>query len=662
MPPQTRIHNENLTHSQSIRPVWSPPEEAVVKTAMGRFMHVCAERYGFAANYASLHHWSVENPSEFWGEVAAFAGIQFSRPAENIFAAGENFTEARWFTGALFNYAENQLGKADDSLALIFRDERGRRSELTRAELSLRAKQLAQNLLDMGVRRGDRVAAIMPNCPEAIIVMLGVASIGAVFSSCSPDFGEQSILERFGQIEPKVLFGCDGYSYAGKQIDCRQKLAAVAKSLPSVRSTVLVPFLYDQPDGDALKGAVLFDSLLQGEGIAEFAQLPFDHPLFVMFSSGTTGKPKCIVHGAGGTLIQHLKEHVLHTDLKAGDRLFYFTTCGWMMWNWLAGALASGATLVLFDGSPFHPDPLALWRLAAEERVNVFGTSPRFLLASEKGGQLESSGVDLSSIRTVLSTGSPLAGKSYDYVRKSVGEQVQLCSISGGTDIISCFVLGNPLLPVYRGEIQAPGLGMAVEVLDASGNSVREQVGDLVCTRPFPSMPLRFWNDEDGSGYHSAYFNLFPGVWAQRDLAEITEHGGVVIHGRSDAVLNPGGVRIGTAEVCAPAVAMEAVADAIAVGQRKDGDERIVLFVVLAQGNKLDDALQSSIRTAIRSARSPRHVPAVIVEVPEIPRTVSGKAVELAVRAVIHGEDVSNVGSLANPEALQYFQNLPELA
>jgi len=625
-------------------------------------MHVCAQRCGFAANWASLHRWSVESPGEFWGEVAAFTGIQFSRPAKNIFAAGENFSESRWFAGALFNYAENQLGKADDSLALIFRDERGRRSEMTRAELSLQAKQIAQNLRDLGVRRGDRVAAIMPNCPETIITMLGAASIGAVFSSCSPDFGEQGIVDRFGQIEPKVLFGCDGYCYGGKQIDCRQKLAAVAASLPTVQSTVLVPFLHDQPDTDILQGAVLFSSLLQGEGIAEFAQLPFDHPLFVVFSSGTTGKPKCIVHSAGGTLIQHLKEHVLHTDLKAGDRLFYFTTCGWMMWNWLAGALVSGATLVLFDGSPFHPDPLALWRLAAEERVDVFGTSPRFLLSSEQSGCLDSGSVDLRSIRTVLSTGSPLAGASYDYVRSSVGEHVQLCSISGGTDIISCFVLGNPLLPVYRGEIQAPGLGMAVEVLDVSGNSVREQVGDLVCTRPFPSMPLGFWNDEDGCRYRSAYFNLFPGVWAQGDLAEVTERGGVIIHGRSDAVLNPAGVRIGTAEVCAPAIAMEAVADAIAVGQRKDGDERIVLFVVLAQGEQLDNALQSAIRSAIRLAGSPRHVPAVIVEVPEIPRTVSGKVVELAVRAVIHGEDVSNVGSLANPEALQYFKNLPELA
>jgi len=644
------------------KPVWKPAEDGAAKTAMGKFMLACAERYDFAANYDSLHRWSIENPGNFWSEVAAFTGIKFSRqPGKKVFSAGDSITDACWFSGALLNYAENQLSHADNSLALIFRDERGRRRELSRAELSLQVKQIAQSLLDLGVRPGDRVAAILPNCPEAIVAMLGAASIGAVFSSCSPDFGEQAILDRFGQIEPKVLFGCDGYSYAGKRIDCRHTLAAVVESLPDAPHTVLVAFLDDQPDMPRRLEVIPFGSLLQGDGITEFAQLPFDHPLFVMFSSGTTGKPKCIVHSAGGTLIQHLKEHVLHTDLKAGDRLFFFTTCGWMMWNWLAGALASGATLVLFDGSPFYPDPGTLWRLAEEEKVNVFGTSPRFLISSEREGLPDNKGFDLGALRSILSTGSPLPGECYDFVHDAVGEQVQLCSMSGGTDIISCFVLGNPLLPVYRGEIQAPGLGMAVDVLDNSGNSVREQPGELVCVKPFPSMPLGFWND-DGSRYLAAYFDLFPGIWAQGDIAEISSHGGVIIYGRSDATLNPGGVRIGTAEVCGPALTIEGVKDAIAVGQRKGGDERIILFVVLAEGRQLDDAFRSDIQSAILNSASPRHVPSVIASVPEIPVTISGKSVEIAVRAAIHGEDVLNKGSLANPEALQYFRNRPELA
>lgn len=650
-----------MGQSASIRPVWVPAENAVEQTAMGQFMSTCAARYGFSADYASLHRWSIEDPERFWNEVAQFSGLRLSVPAKQIYRPGGAMRDARWFVGAELNYAENILRADHTGTAIVFCDERGRRRELSRAELAEQVAQVAWSLRKLGLQPRDRVAAVLPNCPEAVVLMLATAAVGAVFSSCSPDFGAPAILDRFEQIRPKIFVGCDGYSYGGKPIDCREKLAHVAELLPQLQHRVLLSFLHESGERSLPEKFTSFDNLLSANKLIDFPQLPFEHPLFIMFSSGTTGKPKCIVHSAGGTLVQHLKEHLLHTDLGKDDRLFYFTTCGWMMWNWLVGALATGATILLYDGSPFFPHALSLWRLVEQERVSVFGTSPRFLRVTELEELLQQESLSLKSLRTVLSTGAPLPAESFAFVSRELGARVQLCSISGGTDIISCFVLGNPLLPVYSGEIQSPGLGMAVEVFDKDGSPVIGAKGDLVCTEAFPSMPLGFWGDEQGSQYQKAYFSHHPGSWTQGDIAERTTHGGFTIYGRSDAVLNPGGVRMGTAEVSDPALTVAGVVDAVAIGQRTAGGERIVLFVVTAEGVSLGVELCARIREAIKTAASPRHVPELILEVADIPRTMSGKTVELAIRAVIHGEDVPNRDSLANPEALQYFSNRPEL-
>jgi acetoacetyl-CoA synthetase len=573
---------------------------------------------------------------------------------------------ARFFPAARLNFAENLLKFADDEPALIFRNERGARRSLSYRELRAEVARLAAGLRAAGVVAGDRVAAFVPNLPESSIAMLATASLGAIWSSCSPDFGVHGVLERFGQIRPKVLFTADGYFYAGKKLDSLGAMAQVLAQLPAVERVVVIPYLSEQPELAALGAAASRATAWQqfgSRGAAPvFEAMPFNAPLYILYSSGTTGVPKCIVHGAGGTLLQHQKEHLLHTDLKRSDRLFYFTTCGWMMWNWLMSGLACGATLILYDGSPFHPDPGVLWRMAAEERITIFGTSAKYLASLQKSSFVPRTAVDLAALRTLLSTGSPLLPEGFDYVYQVVKADLQLASISGGTDIVSCFALGCPIRPVYRGEIQCRGLGMAVEIFDDNGRPLRGERGELVCTAPFPSMPVGFWNDADGARYRSAYFERFPGVWHHGDYAAITEHDGLIIYGRSDAVLNPGGVRIGTAEIYSAVESLPQITEALAVGQDWNGDVRVVLFVRLKEGVLLDEPLKKDIRSAIRSSTTPRHVPAKIIAVPDLPRTLSGKLTELAVRNVIHGLPVKNVDALANPQALEHFRNLSELS
>ncbi len=634
------------------------------------------------APYAEWHAWSCANPAEFWPAVWRFTGVIADErpgagPWDSVVEGFERMAPPdpelgpRWFRGARLNFAENLLRADGGSPAIIFRDERGARRELGREALAAEVARVAAALRAGGIQPGDRVAGFLPNIPEAVIAMLAAASCGAVWSSCSPDFGTAGVLDRFGQIEPRVLFVADGYRYAGKEIDSLARVRDIVRAIPSVERVVAVPFLrasLGTADLAGIRGAESWESFAaRGEGApARFERLPFDHPLYVMYSSGTTGLPKCLVHGAGGTLLQHLKEHQLHTAIVPGDRVFYFTTCGWMMWNWLVSALASGATVVLYDGSPTPPAaPDALWTMAAEERVTVLGTSAKFLAISEKHGMKPAATHDLGALRTILSTGSPLASHGYDYVDRDVKPGVHLASISGGTDIISCFALGNPLLPVHRGELQCRGLGMAVDVFDVNGGSLRGVAGELVCTRPFPSMPVGFWNDPDRAKYRVAYFEYYPGVWRHGDWAEITADDGVVIHGRSDATLNPGGVRIGTAEIYRQVEQLDEVLESVVVGQRVTSaagdDERVVLFVRLRPGLVLDDGLRERIRQRIRVNCSPHHVPRVIVQVADIPRTISGKITEIAVRDVIHGRAVLNTDALANPASLDLYRDLPEL-
>ena len=636
--------------------VWQPSDERVRSTAMHGFMQLAG-----CADYDALYAWSVSDSPAFWEAICEFCDVRFAREPETILARPDNIMDAGWFAGSQLNYAEHLLRHKGEQAALVFFGEDGSRRELSRDELRAQVAAIAAGLRAAGVGHGDRVGGFLPNCPEAVIAMLAATSLGAIWSSCSPDFGINGVVDRFGQIEPKVLFAINGYYYNGKTCDSRPVVEGVVTAVSSIALTVIIPFAEELSADTALENAISWQAFSRAGEPLTFTPVDFNHPLYVMYSSGTTGVPKCIVHGHGGTLLQHLKEHALHTDISARDRLFYFTTCGWMMWNWLVSGLASGATLVLFDGSPFYNDGRILWQMAEAVRVTVFGTSAKYISALEKAGVRPGEEFSLPELRAVLSTGSPLAPESFDYVYDAIGADLQLASISGGTDILSCFAIGNPLLPVRRGELQCRGLGMAVEIWNDDGHPVIAEHGELVCTQPFPSAPVSFWNDPDGARYKAAYFERFDGVWAHGDFAELTEHGGLIIHGRSDSVLNPGGVRIGTAEIYRQVEKLEEIVESIAIGQHWKDDVRVVLFVILRDGIELDDDLQRRIRTVVRENTTPRHVPAKIVAVPEIPRTKSGKIVELAVRSVVHREPVKNTEALANPGALAHFADIAEL-
>jgi len=650
------------------KPLWEPSQERIEHANLTRFARMAIHDWGLKRNtYPAFHHWTVEQPERFWQSLWKFGAVRAAEQGGRALEDGHKMPGAKWFPDARLNYAENLLRLRDDTDALVFWGEDKVRRRLSHRELYDAVSRLAQALRAQGIGPGDRVAAYIPNMPEAIIGLAATASIGAIWSSCSPDFGVQGVLDRFGQIEPSVLITVDGYWYNGKPIDLRDKVREVAAKLPSVRRVIVVPYLAEVPDIASVPNSVTFADFVTdfAPGHIVFEQMPFDHPLYILYSSGTTGVPKCIVHGAGGALLKHLGEHLLHSDVRHGDRVFYFTTCGWMMWNWLVSGLACGATLLLYDGSPFIARGRILFDYADVEQMTHLGTSAKFIDACKKVRQQPMRTHKLEALRAILSTGSPLVPESFDYVYDAIKRDVCLSSISGGTDIVGCFALGNPILPVWRGEIQSRALGLNVQVFDEHGRPVHGEKGELVCTKPFPSMPARFWNDPDGSKYQAAYFEKFPGVWCHGDWCEITEHDGMIIYGRSDATLNPGGVRIGTAEIYRQVEQLPEVTEALVIGQDwppdRPSDVRVVLFVKLAEGLALDEALTSRIKGQIRANTTPRHVPDKVVQVKDIPRTKSGKIVELAVRNVVHRRPVKNVEALANPEALDEYRDRVEL-
>lgn len=644
--------------------LWTPSDERIKGTNMYRFMNFINEKYNKKfSEYKHLYEWSIENIPDFWVSLWEFADIKASKQFDQVIDDLNKMPGAKWFSGARLNFAENLLHYRDDQIALIFKGEEQESTSITYAQLYDEVARVAKSLKEAGVQVGDRVVGFMPNMPETIIAMLAATSLGAAWSSCSPDFGIKGVLDRFGQIQPKVLFTTNGYSFKGKHIDSLERISNILKELPSIEKLVVVPYTEQHPDIKGIPNAILYKDFRSSESNLEieFEQLPFNHPLYIMYSSGTTGLPKCMVQSAGGILIHHLKELMLHSDLKREDTIFYFTTCGWMMWNWLVSSLAVGATLVLFDGNPFHPVPGALWKMAQDEKVTIFGTSAGYLAALQNAGVKPGEEYDLTPLKALLSTGSPLSIESFEYIYREIKEDIQLASIAGGTDLNGCFALGNPMGSVYAGELQCRGLGMKVMAFDENGKPVINQQGELVCAAPFPSMPIYFWNDPDFEKYHSAYFDVYPAIWRHGDYIIITDRGGVVMSGRSDATLNPGGVRIGTAEIYRQMDQIEEIEDSVVVSQNWKNDVRVILFVKMAEGYELSENLKNEIKNTIRTNASPRHVPAKILAVKDVPYTLNMKKVEIAVRKVIHNQPVLNKDALKNPEALDYYANLKEL-
>ena len=648
------------------KPIWVPSAERVHHSNMSAFMRYVeqiTERP--IGSYDKLYDWSVSDIEEFWKSIWIVAGVIHSKSYRNILSE-RVMPRAKWFEGAELNFAENLLKFKDQHTAIISSREDKPDIRISYSELYNYVASCAEGLKELGVKKGDRVAGFISNIPEAVIGMLAATSIGAIWSSASPDFGIQGILDRFSQIKPKILFAVESYMYNGKLVDCKEKIERVAENIPEIEKIIIVSHFYDfnsrEEKEKIIKNSIYFSDLIADKADEiNFEQVPFDHPVYIMYSSGTTGIPKCIVHGAGGTLLQHFKELSLHTNLNRHDIITYYTTCGWMMWNWLISSLNIGATIFLYDGSPAYPNLEFLWKKIEEEKITIFGTSPKFLGICQKSNLIPKERFNLSNLKTILSTGSPLSETNFEFIYESVKSDIQLSSISGGTDIVSCFMLGNPVLPVYPGELQCRGLGMKVEAFNEKGESVIEEKGELVCTEPFPSMPVYFWNDPEGEKYKTAYFEYFPGVWRHGDFIKITETGGVIIYGRSDATLNPGGVRIGTAEIYRVVESIDEVIDSIVIGQNYKNDIRIILFVVLKEGVHLSKETADKIKSSIRSSATPRHVPAKIIQIDEVPRTISGKKVEIAVTRIVNGEEVENKDALINPESLKQFYSLKEL-